>query len=1005
MPTDPPDNYLIDDTNGSGDFNEGDDLKPELKRTLGSFISELTKTQPTKNSYQIEPDVVEPASFQEVTERTPGMISATSTLSDSFIKEVAEDAKAYFESLDQGDYGGGRNPLVDIFDKELRQAKHGEKLAAITGEGQETEIEEKVSEVLKNNRFHPGGNTPYINNRGVSKDQRVQKLFGEYVPEGESGASDYSLEDMQRIAYSLLLKATGRLQSDDNPDEFDSGNILTTTGGEGVQLATVRVGNKKVDTGDMYAANAYQGPNNEKIAKRNAAEYFVNDPELNEKAGPGGFRKPGTSFGQTYSHLEQFAPFGAFSPSPIALLVPQFVTIAASTAAVGVLLQLLVLGFDIGAKDLDPGSNVLPLGKSKESVRDTSPLGFPPSFRSILGIPYLENGPSLIVNVALGLGWFQAASLWGGAGFVTSVQRTVARDVVDFMGMFSDPDGPFSGGLVSDLNGVGIVIDSLLRSPFYRFVVVMMIIGDKILAKKNNKKLDGIDPTILPGFRGAANRISPTEKSLAWASNQPKSVYILPAKIPTSFRAPSQGNDEFVELNDGISRIDAEQVRQIEDNLDAEYMPFYFHDLRTNEIISFNAFLSNISDSYSPTVNSQTGIGRIEPVLIYGGTTRSISLEFVVASLNSADHNSMYTKINKLTTMVYPQFSRGKQLQIESGGKFLQPFSQVQTSSPLIRIRLGDILSSNYTTAAIQRLFGLGDEETFVPPSAGETDLESDANKRSVAQKEKEIEDAKYETPTSPIGSPTGLKIGDEVVFAGLPHIALYRTGANPSAPPERNVPVVPGSAVTVTIGPIVGYEYYKSDPSGESPNDVLLVSSGVIPSSDPEIIFNDPIYSATLSEESHKELQSVVGNDFTVDRTIRVSHGKFRTNGFLDPVYLNNLARRELLQEVEEQAQIFDNEFFSPEKNAIVRSFESTRGRGLAGMITNLDIKWGDTWTLDKGSRAPKYCTITVGFSPVHDITPGIDHNGINRSPIYGVGNTSRLLRGGDPYTGEDES
>jgi len=504
MPTDPPDNYLIDDTNGSGDFNEGDDLKPALKRTLGSFISELTKTQPTKNSYQIEPDIVEPASFQEVTNRTPGMVSATSTLSDSFIKEVSEDAKAYFESLNQGDYGGGKNPLIDIFDKELRQAKHGEKIAAITGKGRKTKIEKKVSEVLKNNRFHPGGNTPYVNNRGISKDLRVQKLFGEYIPEGENGASDYSIDDMQRIAYSLLLKASGRLQSDDNPDEFDSGKILTTTGGEGVQVATVRVGNKKVDTGDMYAANAYQGPNNEKIVKENAAEYFVNDPELNEKAGPGGFRKPGTSFGQTYSHLEQFAPFGAYSPSPIALLVPQFVTIAASTAAVGALLQLLVLGFDLGANDLDPNSNVLPFGKSKESVRDTSPLGFPPSFRSILGIPYLEHGPSLIVNVALGLGWFQAASLWGGAGFVTSVQRTVARDVVDFMGTFTDPNGPFSGGPISDLFGVGVVIDSLLRSPFYRFVVVMMIIGDKIQAKRLYKT-DDIDPKDLPKHRGGAD--------------------------------------------------------------------------------------------------------------------------------------------------------------------------------------------------------------------------------------------------------------------------------------------------------------------------------------------------------------------------------------------------------------------------------------------------------------------------------------------------------------------
>jgi len=33
--------------------------------------------------------------------------------------------------------------------------------------------------------------------------------------------------------------------------------------------------------------------------------------------------------------------------------------------------------------------------------------------------------------------------------------------------------------------------------------------------------------------------------------------------------------------------------------------------------------------------------------------------------------------------------------------------------------------------------------------------------------------------------------------------------------------------------------------------------------------------------------------------------------------------------------------EFMSPANNAIVRSFESTRGKGLAGVITSLDFQW----------------------------------------------------------------
>ena len=58
---------------------------------------------------------------------------------------------------------------------------------------------------------------------------------------------------------------------------------------------------------------------------------------------------------------------------------------------------------------------------------------------------------------------------------VTSVQRSVARDTVEFMGTLSEFG---AGGSV--LNSIGIIIDSLLNSKFFRFTVVMASFGDKI---------------------------------------------------------------------------------------------------------------------------------------------------------------------------------------------------------------------------------------------------------------------------------------------------------------------------------------------------------------------------------------------------------------------------------------------------------------------------------------------------------------------------------------------
>jgi hypothetical protein len=74
---------------------------------------------------------------------------------------------------------------------------------------------------------------------------------------------------------------------------------------------------------------------------------------------------------------------------------------------------------------------------------------------------------------------------------------------------------------------------------------------------------------------------------------------------------------------------------------------------------------------------------------------------------------------------------------------------------------------------------------------------------------------------------------------------------------------------------------------------------------------------------------------------------------------------------------------------NAIVRSFADTGGKGLAGFIETLNFDWYDkaTWETTPDRVAPQICKVTMVFSPIHDITPGLDHLGFNRAPVYPVG------------------
>jgi hypothetical protein len=156
------------------------------------------------------------------------------------------------------------------------------------------------------------------------------------------------------------------------------------------------------------------------------------------------------------------------------------------------------------------------------------------------------------------------------------------------------------------------------------------------------------------------------------------------------------------------ARLSNAFVTMIENRLELEYMPFYFHDLRTNEVISFHAFMDSISDSFSAEYDSSGGFGRIDDVYIYKKTKRTINLTFWVVSTGNDDFNLMWEKINKLTTLLYPQWSPGRM--VSTGLQtFRMPFSQIPTASPMIRLRFGDVIKTNYSKFNLERLFGVQD--------------------------------------------------------------------------------------------------------------------------------------------------------------------------------------------------------------------------------------------------------------------------------------------------------
>ena len=1020
MPTDPPKSYTIDGTKntqeagGTGGFREGDDLTKGLKKTLGSYLSDLTKTAPTRNAYPINKTIEDAPSFNKPGENTPPFMVAGNSSNPAFIDDVAKDAEAYFNSLSQGDYGDGEDPFIGLINKALRAAEHGEKLAEIT-QTSDTKVQKKISQVLKNNRFSPGDDSPFIDAETQTKSEkmfgRTQKVFGKYYKDDgtKSKAVSYTEDDLKNIAFSLLLKASGRADTSQDPSALDESSIFNADADNAgfAALATVRVGNEKLGAHALETANAFNASTGKKLTRGSDSNTDIIDPELPANAGFFDFNTPGSSYGQMYNHLEHFAPFGAYSPSPMALLIPQFVTIAASTASVGLLFGLL-LGIEQFGEDKLSAEDVLPLGASRQEVGnfDSNLLPTTVSIQRMLGIPTTEY--SFLTSSLVGLVWFQVSALFGGAGLVTSVQRSVARDTITFMNTLQTAG---AGG--SPLNAIGIIIDSLLNSKFFRFTVVMASFGDKIQTTWKGAKAGLYNYGQSPGKENVddlvnhpLNRIKKSrkrknKKGLVWGAGSPgASSYILPsafitaqfkggdaemgnsrhwllsnASVNSKFAMPGQGD-----LPEG-SRLPGWFVEDIENRLESEYVPFYFHDLRTNEIIAFHAFLKNISDAYAPTWSQQTGIGRVEPAQIYGGTTRTIGVDFVIASTSEDDFDEMWFKINKLTTLVYPQFSKGRTLSSGDHVKFTQPFSQVQTASPLIRIRLGDLLKSNYSKFSLARLFGLGQSsDDFNPDILNPQPTDVDyVNNYKVFNAFMEIND-RVATEGYIVGDEVELKPGTLMSIAGVQYkgewtsdfyekgvvVAVIETpmkAGTDGADASAQVTSVELDAASDTIETIKSYKILLSS---EAKDKINITANPILP---------ELGYTTTLTAESIYGLSIEWGNLLAASMAGLVPNPLAALPGAAE------------------------KEFFSSENNAVVRSFESSRGRGLAGAITSMNFDWNQsTWETDIGSKAPKFCTVSIQFSPVHDITPGLDSDGFNRAPIYNAG---RVMNGiaGDVY------
>ncbi len=87
------------------------------------------------------------------------------------------------------------------------------------------------------------------------------------------------------------------------------------------------------------------------------------------------------------------------------------------------------------------------------------------------------------------------------------------------------------------------------------------------------------------------------------------------------------------------------------------FFTLFIKHLPTSEMVSFEGWVTDFSDKFSSTWNSQNVYGRMDPLVTFENTQRTISLGFDIVSDNQEQAISNLINVNRLIEFLYPIYS------------------------------------------------------------------------------------------------------------------------------------------------------------------------------------------------------------------------------------------------------------------------------------------------------------------------------------------------------------
>ena len=112
-------------------------------------------------------------------------------------------------------------------------------------------------------------------------------------------------------------------------------------------------------------------------------------------------------------------------------------------------------------------------------------------------------------------------------------------------------------------------------------------------------------------------------------------------------------------------------------------LPFYFKDLRNNKYIIFRGYLSGMNQMIQPEWTEHSYLGRSENTYVYSKAKRTLNFMFKVYAVSKEEIQTIYVKLNTLTTLAYPEYANDALLE------------KNRMRPPMCSLRIGELFGND----------------------------------------------------------------------------------------------------------------------------------------------------------------------------------------------------------------------------------------------------------------------------------------------------------------------